>query len=369
MSKSRGNGEGSILKKKTCENCRKRVSAISEEKLKVCRHCGAKLPKEGVWIAQCSIGLNPATEKYTRKTFTGKTRTEVVEKMDQILHQHRTGTYIEPSQVTLQQWVKDWLKGRRPHLAENTWNTYDTIARQHIIPVLGQLKLKDLRTREIQSFLTDKLENGRVDGKGGLSSNTIAKIHQTLSGALGQAVKERMISHNPCEHCELPKKETKEMRPLSAEEAGKFLIAAQNSPHYTAFYLMLSTGMRRGETLGLRWKDIDLENGIISIKQQLTKSKNGQRLMLGAPKTRNSIRTIKLHKDILAELKKYKSHWNQVRMKAILKNHYDAYDLVFCNEEGGPQDPDNLGRRYKTVAKAIGIENTSIHDIRHYVEC
>ena len=221
--KERGNGEGSVYQR-----------------------------PDGRWVAMITTGINPATGKPKRKAFYGKTRPEVVKKMNEALVDLEKGTYIEPATITLEKWLNDWLEGRKPHLAENTFNDYEKFIRVHINPTLGKVKLKNLKTREIQKLLNDKFQNGRADGKGGLSPRSVKYIYQTLNASLRQAVKERVIPFNPAEHCELPRQQKKEMRVFTMDELARFLKTAQEiSPHFTAFYLDIGSGLRRGELLGL----------------------------------------------------------------------------------------------------------------------
>lgn len=329
MAKRRGNGEGSIYKR-----------------------------KDGSWMASISAGIDPATGKTKRKTFYGKTRKEAAEKMNKTLHEIKTGSYIELATVTLEQWLTDWLNGRKPHIAESSWNAYDTMIRVHIIPALGKVKLKDLKTRDIQNLLNDKFENGRSDGKGGLSPRSVKYIYQTLNSALRQAVRERLLSYNVTEAAELPKQEAKEMTTLSTEDLTKFLEAAKESPQYTAFLLEFYTGLRRGELLGLRWKDIDFKKGTLTVRQQLVKGKK-----IKDTKTSKSKRTITLYKDALEALKTHKKKQNEIKL--MLGPNYQDNDLVFCTQEGKPLDPDNFTKQFQRLLKKAGIPKTRFHDTRH----
>ncbi len=332
MAKRRSNGEGSITKR-----------------------------PDGTWMAQVSVGRDPATGKLKRKTFYGKTRQEVSKKITGVIHEIQTGNYIEPALITLGQWLNDWLKGRKPHITESTWQAYEVMIRCHINPNIGGIKLKDLRTRDIQNLLNAKLENGRVDGKGGLSTRVIKYIYSTLQSALKQAVKERLITHNVADAIELPKQKKQEMKILTKENISVFMETAKNSIHYPAFLLELSTGLRRGELIGLRWEDIDFHNGILRVKQQIVRCKKG--LIISEPKTEKSKRTISLHKGILEKLKEHKKHQNE--LKLLLGPAYQDNGLVFCTEDGKPLDPRNFVRHFESVLKKAGLKHIRFHDMRH----
>jgi len=332
MAKKRSNGEGSI--------CRR---------------------SDGTWQAQATVGFDPATGKSKRKTFYGKTRKEVVDKMQKVLVEFKTGNYIEPTALTIGQWLDDWHQGRKPHISENTHELLGTMIRCHLNPVLGAIRLKDLRTRDIQKLLNEKFSSGRVDGRGGLSPRTVKHIHSALNGALRQAVKERLLLHNPCEGVELPRKVNREMRTFSREDLQLFLAKTKNHPHYPAFLLTIGTGLRRGELLGLRWSDVDFHKGMLSIKQQIVRGRHG--LLFGEPKTPKSKRSIALHKELIDVLKAHKKQQNEVRL--LLGAAYADHGLVFCREDGMPLDPCQFARQFGAAVKRAGLEKIRFHDLRH----
>ena len=318
---------------------------------------------DGTWVGQITIGYDPVTGKQKRRTFYGKTKAEVVKKMNEVLVDLERGTYIEPTNITLGNWIREWLDDRKPHLTESTYNVYEMLIRVHIEPVLGDVTLKNLQTRRIQKLLNEKFTNGRVDGKGGLSSRTVKYIHQALNGCLSQAVKERIISFNPAEYCELPKQEVNDIRVFSHEELQRFLqIAEKESQHFPAFYLSISTGLRRGELLGLTWDDIDFENYSININKQLVRSKKDG-LVFKSLKTKKSKRRIKVDNTAIAVLKNHKT--KQSKTKLSLGEIYQDNNLIFCTDIGMPLEPRNFNRHFYMLVKKAKIPHTRLHDLRH----
>ncbi len=340
----------------------------------------------GTWRGQVTTGINPKTGKPKRQSFTGKTRSEVTQKMTKALHELQTGSYIEPSTLTVSQWLEDWLKGRKPHIEESTYITYETMIRCHIKPELGEFKLRNLRTRDIQNLINSKMENGRFDGKGELSTRTVKYIYSTIQSALGQALKERLIPYNPADAVELPKQTKKEIETLTQEEVSKFLSTAkedkadlirrarteetktiftyQSSLYYNLFYLELASGLRRGELLGLVWDDIDFENEVINVKRQLVRSKE-KGLILKNPKTEGSIRVIKIDNITAKKLKTHKVNQSKVKLILTDERFKNTNNLVFCNEEGKPIDPRNLARHFDFLLKKAEIRHFRLHDLRH----
>jgi integrase len=340
MAKKRGNNEGSIIQR-----------------------------PNGYWMAAVTIGYDQKTGKPKRKYFSGKTRQEVAKKLTETLSKVQSGNYIEPSTLSLEQWLNDWLVGRKPHITENTYDAYETMIRCHIVPKIGAIKLKDLRTRDIQNLMNEKLQNGRIKGKGGLSPRSVKYIYDTINTALQQATRERIIPYNVADAVEIPKQTKKEMKTMTQKEIAKFLDVVKNyklnhdhfSPLYAAFYLELSTGLRRGELLGLRWTDIDFENKTVTVKLQLLRGSNG--LYFSEPKTKKSKRTISLDNDAISILKEHKARQNELRF--ALGEVFQNNNLVFCTNDGKPIDPDNLTRHFETLLKAAGLAHYRFHDLRY----
>lgn len=317
--------------------------------------------KDGRYEGSVTIGYN-ANGNPKRKRVYGKTRTEVQEKLNKIIYEINTGTFIEPTKITLGEWLQEWLKGRKPHLEESTWTSYEIMIRRHINPVLGNTKLKNLQPHHLRSLYNEKLENGRVDGKGGLSPRAVHYIHSIINAALKQAIKERLINFNVAEVVELPKMKKHEMRPLNDEEIDIFLDEASKTRHYTAYMLELGSGLRRGELLGLKWQNVNLEEGKITVLEQLVRSKE-KGLIIKNLKTKSSRRTIPLPSDVAKQLKVYRKQ--QLKEKMLLGPAYQDNDLVFCNPDGKPYDPRAFTKHFERLVKRAALPEIRFHDLRH----
>lgn len=224
---------------------------------------------------------------------------------------------------------------------------YESIIQRHIVPVLGKIKLKALKTRDIQRFLNNKFTNGRVKDQTYLSPRTVKHIHQILNTSLRQAVKEWVIPFNPAEHCDLPRQERKEMRVLNPEELTLFLRTAQEkSPHFCAFYLKISTGMRRYELLVLTWDCINFKEHTVEIKLQVVNGEDNAPEIKDL-KTRHSRRTVKVDYETISLLKFHKKQqWKHKKTVGIYHESdnpeglYHDNNLVFATDEGKPINPD-----------------------------
>ena len=331
---ARGNGEGTIYKR-----------------------------NDGYWIGQITVGVDPKTGKRKRKTFSGKTRKEVADQMTEIKHDLLKGNYTEPSNIKVAEWLNEWIEGRKHSLAYSTYRNYKGKIKNHLIPSIGEMKISDLTSRQIQRLLKDKLEDGRVDGKGGLSTRSVKYIYQTLHAALEQAVKERIVSHNVCEAVEVPKKqEEKKLHTWNKDQINKFLTTAKDMGRfYEVFYLALNTGMRKGELLGLKWEDVSIENKRINVTRQLVSGEEG--LEFKKVKTNSGNRVIPLTNKVVAFLKKLKIQ--QKENKLALGEAYHDSDLVLCRENGKNIYPRALTRDYDPIIEKAGIPRIRFHDLRH----
>jgi integrase len=335
MAKRRGNGEGSITKR-----------------------------KDGKWQGSVLIGYDLETGRPKRKYFYGRTRKEVQEKINEVALKVQAGTYREPSKLTVAEWFTTWLNDyMKPSLRPTTWESYKYQVNGHIIPALGHLKLAQLQTAHIQRLYNEKLHGGRLDGKdGGLSPKSVRYIHTVIHSALEQAKKEGMITVNPADAVKLPKREQKEIKYLDMADAAIFLAMAKESKHFAAFYLALNTGMRRGELLGLRWKDIDFEAGQLTVNQGLVRV-SGKGLVFQEPKTKLSQRVINLPPVALEVLKKHRERQEENRAAAGSAYREDL-DLVFANELGEPICPRAFTRVFERLIKKAGLDVT-FHGLRH----
>jgi len=200
-----------------------------------------------------------------------------------------------------------------------------------------------------------------VDGRGGLSSRTVRYTHAVIYSALKQALKEQLIARNVAEAVVLPAQQKKEIRPLTTEEVHRLLSAAKDDRLYPAFLLELGSGLRRGELLGLRWQDVDLKAGVITVRQSLIRTRAG--LVFQEPKTERSKRNLPLPPAVVRELKAHRAR--QAEEKLLLGPDYEDRGLVFCLENGKPLDPRNFTRHFELLLKKAGLPHVRFHDLRH----
>ncbi len=302
--------------------------------------------EDGTWQGYVTVGYDTEKKKSKKKYFSGKTRKSVQEKINEVAGKVQKGTYKEAEKIKVADWFNVWIdEYQKTSLRPTTWESYKMQIDKHILPSIGHLRLDQLQTYHLQTLYNSKQEDGaRLDGKpGGLSSRSVKYIHLISHACLEQARKEGRIYINPADACKLPAENKKEMRFFNTEQVKLFLKEAQTTHHFAAYYLSVNTGIRRGELLGLRWQDVDLKNGNITIVQSLVRV-NGK-LAMQEPKTKLSKRSIGISEGVVKELKEHRKKQTDLQRKAGESYNKD-YNLVFCNELGEPYCPRGFTRHF-----------------------
>ena len=317
---------------------------------------GISQRKDGTWEARMTV-TDPITGERKRYSYYGKTRIEARDKLIKAQRDLQTGKFVTPNRGKFGDWLTTWLaKYKKMKIADSTFALYKYVADKHILPSISTIPLQKLETKDVQTVLN----NMQTAGK---SSRLVHLAYQVINGALKQAVKEGKVFRNVCDAVELPKLTYKEIVPLTKEQAGTFLEAAKKDKYFPAYLLELSSGLRRGELLALRWCDIDLDKGALQVKQTLSRvvKPEGDRktqLMFNTPKTKKSQRVIKIPTGTVNVLKAYQlASGNRDKPEA----------LVFSNKAGGPLDPRAFTKRYERLLIESGLPKTSFHALRHTV--
>jgi integrase len=171
----------------------------------------------------------------------------------------------ETLETYLQRWIDEVLRGT---VKQSTLENYTYIARLHIIPELGRVRLRALKSRDVCRLYRKKLDAG-------LSPRTVQIIHTVLRKALQQAVRDDVLPRNICDAVTAPRQTKKEMQPLTSEQAKRLLENVHEDRLGALYILAVTAGLREGELLGLRWEDVDLERKLLQVRQQLTRTRDG----------------------------------------------------------------------------------------------
>ena len=314
-----------------------------------------RLRKDGRWEGRIVVGYadngNPRT-----KSVLAKTKTECLEKLEALKEQcGRTSDRLKPD-MPFGDWMDFWYQNfSKPKIRQTTQECYENRIYNHIIPEIGKIPLNKLTQNDLQQFYARLKKGGRkrlTDKYGeGLSDRMVRSCHTTCRSALEKAVVEGLITTNPAIGCKLPPKKVKEMQVLTQAEIIRFLTQAKAEGYYEMFLLELTTGMRRGEIIGLKWRDLNLQTGELRITRQVVKT--GSSKEISVPKTKSSVRTILLPPDmveLLAELKKQtKGEW------------------MFPSpvKEGEPRNPTAVYHRFQLILERSHCKKIRFHDLRH----
>lgn len=271
---------------------------------------------------------------------------------------------------TLNEWLDKWLTIVKPKVRERTYIDYRNICRLYVRPYLGDKKLKDIDSTEVEMMVSALIDKG-------LRSRPVRYACTVLGMALRHAKKKKLIASNPVEEVEnLPRKDTKEMTALSPEQGIKFLQLARSTSQWLIFKFALMTGMRPEEYLALQWKDIDLTEQTVTVQRTVywphykdeasdLFEKKGK-WKFESTKTEKSRRTMNLTQSLAADLKSFKAKQTAYRWTLRDKpDKYTNYDLVFASEKGTPISYRNLSRALKNILDETDLPNIRLYDLRH----
>lgn len=332
---------------------KKRKNANGEGTIYQCKSGKHK----GRWIGQLVIGTNPDTGKPKRKSFYGKTRAEVKEKMREYQEEMAQGLDIMGQEQTFGEWILFWMDNyKKIELRLSTWENYMRSIKNHIYPALGHIPLRDLKTDDIQNLYNRMIKEGRAPA-------TVRRNHQIINSCLKQAVENRLLSWDPAEAAKLPKLTDTKVRAMTFEEMSKFLSVLQEDRWGAAFLCLLGTGLRMGELLALRWQDVDLDKQILHVRQALVRTKE-KGVYFDEPKTEKSKRAIPIPGEVVEALKKHRIQQFQLRLAVGEK--YQNHDLVFATSVGTPIYPRNFTRKFYKLRDKAGIpKDINLHALRH----
>jgi len=327
MAKRRANGEGNIRKR-----------------------------KDGRWEGRYTAGRDPETGKTIYKNVLGKTQAETKAKLKQAIQESTEVDTIRAEQYTVGQWMDVWFENyAKIKVRPSSHQTYKGYIENHIKPNIGKIQLNKLSSLHLQKLYKKLLTGGRVERieaktqPKGLSPKTVRNINQVISSAMDFAKSQKLIVANPTDGCALPKLEHREMKTLPADQLTSFLREAKESGVFEMYYIELATGLRRGELLGLKWEDLDLQQGSLRVQRQVSRI-NGE--VVEAPlKTKNSYRTISLGADAVEILKEQRKKCG-------------GSPYVFPSPTGGPISPDSVLHMLHRVLKRAGLPKVRFHDGR-----
>jgi integrase len=319
---------------------------------------GQIIPRgKNTWLVRVYIGRDAVGKRsYLNKTIHG-TKKDAQQWLTTTLRDRDMGLSVQPRQGTLNDYLDRWLESvAKPKVRRKTFAGYKDTLALYVRPALGARPLAKLGPMEIQAQYEQMSESG-------LSPRTVQYTHMILNQALGQAVKWKMIFHNPCDTVSLPRQQRKEMAVLTPDQARRFIAASRQDRYSALFQLAVTTGMRPSEYCALKWPDLDLDKHTVTVNRSMD-SRPGGGWEFAENKTGRSRRQIKLQGAVAEALREHRRL--QEQEKAAAAGRWLDLDLVFTNEVGGPVDRHNLAQRnFRRILKTAGLPRVRLYDLRH----
>lgn len=339
--------------------------------------------KDGRWEGIAYVLTADGTHK--RRSVYGKTWDEAHDKLTRLKADSKSGLPIATSKQSLDDFLTYWLANvARIKVRPATYAAYESLVRNYLAPGLGKKKLTRLTARDIRAFLTATARTCQCCAQGKdkarpetkrrccavgeccgsyPSDRTVRFLLVLLRAALEHAVREDELPRNVAKNVELSMGTKREIEPLTVEEGRKLLAAARGNRQWAAYELAVRIGLRRGEVLGLRWKDVDLVDGSVTIRQTIQRV--GGELLIAAPKTQRSARRVALPDECVTALRARRAQQRGDRLAAGDKWKGADSDLVFTTKNGTPIEPRNLNRAFTLLCDKAGVRRVRFHDLRH----
>ena len=319
------------------------------------------------WAFVIELPRDPATGKRRQKWFSGyATKKEAAAARHAVQADLSAGTYTERSRQTVGAYLGDWLEAVEPTLSPSTFHSYQRNLRLHVIPRIGQVRLPDLDAGVFNKLYSQLLTNGHRDKPGGLKPRTVRYIHTTLHRAFKDAVRWGRLPRNPVAAADPPGTTAAappEMAAWDARTLSRFLeLSSTSGDHYfPAWYLIATTGLRRGEALGLRWSDLNLESARASIRQTIVCVNHEPRI--STPKTTKSRRVVALDQRTVAVLTEH--HRRQQQWRQTAGAAWPEHDLAFTLPDGRLPHPERFSREFDRRITRWNLPRIRLHDLRH----
>jgi integrase len=315
---------------------------------------GSIIKRGDAWTAVVDLPPDPTTGKRRQKRVTARTKREVEAKAAELIQKAHTG-FVDAGKVTVRAFFEQWLEAVAPSLRPSTARRYRDVARLHIVSQIGNLRLSKLSPSDVQRLYANRLQAG-------LSPTSVHHIHAILHRALDHAVKWGLLIRNVTDAVDPPRRQSPEMRVWSVAEVSHVLAAAAGDELEALWHLALTTGMRRGELLGLRWSDVDLGANTLSVRRTLSRGATS-RLEPGEPKTVAGRRRVALPTSTVERLRRHATR--QKELWLAVGPAYADRDLVFATHNGTPIHPNTLARAFERLVVRADVPRIRFHDLRH----
>jgi len=313
----------------------------------------------GAWSYRLDLGFDDAGKRRQRQVGNFATKREAQSALNEALAGLRKGTYVAPSKQTVREFLDTWIDTVKPELAITAWTNYRNVLGSYVLPHIGSVRLADLSPMDIKRWHGELLDHGRRNGAP-LAVNSVKLAHRVLHRALADGVRWNVLPANPASSVRVPKGAHKEMSVWTSEEARRFLDSLEQDRLRGLWALALHTGMRRGELAGLRWSDVDLVGGTLTVAQQRTTA--GSQTVTMAPKARSQ-RQLALAGPTVSTLRDHLDRQTSERASAGVAWVETGY--VFVDESGEPLLPQRITKMFAAAIARTNVPTIRLHDVRH----
>jgi len=317
-----------------------------------------------LWYVVIDIGRDGNGRRRQKWHGGFRTRKQAQAVRAQLISDLHLGRYLQHSPMPLGEWIEQhWLPTTMLRVKPSTYHSYERNLINHVLPRIGHTELRYLTANRLNTLYADLLETGRVDGTGGLSPKTVHYIHGTVHKVLHDAVDAGLLATNPATRAKPPRPgriDPTELRAWNPDQLRRFLSITRDHRLEAAWRLAAMTGMRRGEVLGIRWQDIDLDARLLTVRRTLISV--AYRIRESTPKTRRG-RRIDLDPATVQALRDHRRR--QDNEKAEWGELYNDADLVFCREDGTPLHPQQLSQEFRQLIAGTDLPRIRLHDLRH----
>ncbi len=317
---------------------------------------------EGSWYVRVELPRSADGKRRQRRETVRGTKAEAQRRLRELLREVETGGYAEGGRMSIADLAQRWLQSVEHRVGVKTFIRYKSIVRLYIAPALGSIRAEALRPGHVEEALASWSTGGRKDReKGLLSARTIGHLYDTLRTICRWGVKMGILVRNPADAVEPPRVERREMQALDPKGVTALLNAAKDTALQIPILVAIGTGLRRGELLGLRWSDVDLEAARLTVRRSVETVQGVTRTK--APKTARSARTISLAPFVVEALRRERAAQAQLRL--LLGLGRDEEGWVFTRADGSAWEPGTFSLHFARLVKRSKLPHVRFHDLRH----
>jgi integrase len=307
------------------------------------------------WRIRYDAPIGESARKQVSETVTGP-KSKALSVLREKIRSLEIGRFVGPSQQTVDQYLKRWLRQHAENVSPKTAEGYASMIRNYVVPVIGHVRLQRLESHHLSTLYAEMSEKN-------LSSSTRAHCHRTLRKALGDALKQNLINNNPALGVTPPRQRRREPKTWSVTEFRRFIEAAKGDVFRNFFEFAALTGMRRSEITGLKWTQVDVDLGNLRVTETLQRI-GGRGLVVSTPKTRGSRRVIALSGRTIELLKEVRR--DQLELHLATGSAFNDTGYVFTDRLGQPYDSGRPTKHFLNITRQVGLPIQSLHSLRHF---